>query len=90
MWREALKWYSKECVQTLSLTRADVENLGLLRYKRACGAKESTLKYFSYDTWRKGLAPGRPGGPVLYGKLFSKTPIAGLRLIGRRFYRNVG
>jgi hypothetical protein len=89
MW-EALKWYGKEGIQTLSLGRTDVENLGLLRYKRAWGAKESILKYFRYDIRNKALASGRPGSPVLYRKVFSRMPIAVLRLIGRFLYRFAG
>jgi hypothetical protein len=89
MW-EALNWYRGQGLRTLSLGRTDVENLGLLRYKRAWGAKESILKYYRYDIQSKALVPGRPRGPVRYERLFSKTPIPVLRLIGRLFYRYAG
>lgn len=89
MW-EAIKWYKRQGITTLSLARTEFQNQGLLRYKRAWGARESVLKYYRYDIGRKSYLQKRPGNTDLYRDLFARTPTSILRIIAHFFYRYVG
>jgi hypothetical protein len=89
MW-EALKWYRRQGLRTLSLARTEVENIGLLKYKRAWGGKEGTLEYFRYDIRKKAFLPRREAKDHLQKYLFARIPPGVLRLIGRLLYRYVG
>ena len=89
MW-EAMKWYRNQGVKTLSLGRTEMENPGLLQYKRTWGAKESRIRYFRYDTARKVFLEKHPAREGLHNKVFSRTPAPALRLIGRALYKHIG
>lgn len=89
MW-ETLKWYWQRGYKTMNLGRTEAENQGLLRYKRAWGAKESFLKYYKYDIRKKIYLQKRPGLGRLSTRLFARTPIGVLRLVGRLFYKHAG
>ncbi|MGB8953520.1 MAG: GNAT family N-acetyltransferase [Candidatus Aminicenantales bacterium] len=89
MW-EALKWYSHQGFKTMNLGRTELENHGLLQYKRTWGAKESLLKYYRYDIRKKTYLKKRPGSGDLYTRLFARTPTSILRIIGRLFYKHAG
>ena len=89
MW-EALKWYRRQGLRMLSLARTEVENIGLLKYKRAWGGKEDALKYFRYDIRKKTFLPQRGANDRMQKYFFARTPRSVLRLIGRLLYRYVG
>lgn len=89
MW-EALKWYNDREFETLSLGRTELDNRGLLRYKRAWGAKESVLEYFRYDVGEKAYLVKHRVRGELSRFLLARTPIGILRTIGRLLYRHVG
>jgi len=89
MW-EALKWVRQQGFKTMNLGRTEAENQGLLRYKRAWGAKESLLKYYKYDLRKKSFLQKHSGLGPMSTKLLARTPISVLRLIGRLFYRHAG
>ena len=86
---EAIKWCKRQGFRDLSLGRTESDNLGLLRFKRSWGAEEGLIKYYRYDL--KEAASGRL---LKYSdhpsRLFARTPIGLLRLVGRLFYRHVG
>jgi hypothetical protein len=88
MW-EALKWYRERGFKMLNLGRTEVENRGLLQYKRGWGAAERLLAYIKFDI-RKGAYlknRERSGFPQ---RILFRTPVSILRLIGRMFYRHFG
>jgi hypothetical protein len=89
MW-ETLKWYRQQGFDTLNLGRTETGNPGLLRFKRAWGAKESFVKYYKYDIRKKIFLEKRPGFENFPTKLFTHTPVCILRLIGRLFYKHAG
>jgi lipid II:glycine glycyltransferase (peptidoglycan interpeptide bridge formation enzyme) len=89
MW-EALKFYHHQGLRTMSLARTEVENHGLLRYKRAWGGKESALKYIRYDVKKRTFLPHHQTGAGLSRHVFARTPRSILRLIGRLLYKYVG
>jgi hypothetical protein len=89
MW-EAINFYKNAGCRNLSLGRTAMHDSGLLRYKRAWGAKESLLTYYRYELARKSLVEGKSEqNPWLRASL-TKAPISVLRIIGRMAYRHVG
>jgi hypothetical protein len=88
MW-EAIKWYSNRGYQTLNLGRTEIENDGLLQYKRSWGAAENTLIYYRYDFKKKSFSKQSPTSDV-FTKIFAHSPMPALRLFGRLFYKHVG
>jgi hypothetical protein len=88
MW-EAIKWYRDRGFKNLNLGRTEIDNEGLLKYKRTWGAKESLLRYYRYDVKKKAFLHRPPAGR-LSTKIFSRTPVPVLRLFGRLFYKHAG
>jgi len=88
MW-EAIKWYKSKASETLSLGRTEINNHGLLNFKRSWGATESTFKYFRYDV-KKKLYIQKPASGDLHNKIFAHTPAFVLRFVGRLLYKHVG
>jgi hypothetical protein len=89
MW-EALKWYKNEGLETIDLGRTEMDNPGLLQYKRTWGAKETLLEYYRYRVREKTFVRGRGKRQDVLTRLFTHTPTAILRLIGRLFYKHAG
>jgi hypothetical protein len=89
MW-EAIKWYKNQGIETLDLGRTESINHGLLRYKRAWGGAESSLKYYRYDIRKKSFVERRPKGNMLQSRLFVRLPLSILRLTGRILYKHFG
>jgi hypothetical protein len=88
MW-QAITWYRDRSFETLSLGRTELDNPGLLRYKRVWGAEERLIKYYRYDI-RKGVFLGQRPGRAAYRKILSRIPVGMLRIMGRLAYRHVG
>lgn len=87
---EAIKWYRNRGFESLNLGRTELENLGLLQYKRIWGATESSIKYYRYDFKQKSFLKNRPRINDFYVKLFARTPAGILRYFGRLVYKHVG
>jgi hypothetical protein len=87
--REAIKWYRARNATAFSLGRTEIDNEGLRRFKLSWGASERILRYSRYDFDRVAFArsPLRGNHP---SRLFSKTPVSVLRLVGRLFYKHIG
>lgn len=88
MW-EAIKWYRNRDYEILSLGRTEMDNPGLLRYKRGWRAEERPLRYFRYDYKDRTYVAKRPGR-TSYQKALSRFPGWLLQTIGRLMYRHVG
>ena len=88
MW-EAIKWYRDREFEILSLGRTELDNPGLIRYKRAWGAEERLIKYFRYDI-KKNMFLTQKSGQAAYVKFFSRLPVWILRVMGRLAYRHMG
>lgn len=89
MW-EALLWLKDKGFLTMDLGRTETGNIGLLRFKRAWGAKETMIRYYRYDFRGKTYVEREKPPNILLTRLFRRTPRPALRLIGRLFYRHVG
>lgn len=89
MW-EAIKWFKSQGFKTMHLGRTALNHTGLLQYKRTWGAKETMLEYYRYDLRKKTFLQNPSGDSVSYNKIFSRTPIFLLRLIGSILYKHIG
>jgi CelD/BcsL family acetyltransferase involved in cellulose biosynthesis len=89
MW-EALAWYNARGFETLSLGRTEMDNPGLLQFKRTWGGVERLAKYHRYDLQKKEFVPLRAPASARFERLFSRMPTGALRLVGRFFYKHAG
>jgi hypothetical protein len=89
MW-EAVKWCREHGLETLNFGRTEVENEGLLQFKRGWGAGETLLKYHRYDMKKKAFRREDASVKGLMNKVCSRTPLSVLKLSGRVLYRHVG
>jgi hypothetical protein len=89
MW-EAMDWYNARGFETLSLGRTEMDNPGLLQFKRTWGGKERLAKYHRYELRKREYAPLRAPASARFESLFSRLPTWVLRLVGRAFYKHAG
>ena len=88
MW-EAIKWLRDRGIQTMSFGRTNLEDRGLLRYKRSWGTIEKQIGYYRYDLKRNDFL-FRTKAVSLHREIFQRMPIPLLRLIGRLAYKHLG
>jgi hypothetical protein len=88
MW-ESIRWYRNQGYETLNFGRTEFDNHGLLRFKRLWGAIESPLKYYRYDCKKKIYLQNRQG-TEFPKKIFLRTPVGILRLLGKISYKHIG
>jgi lipid II:glycine glycyltransferase (peptidoglycan interpeptide bridge formation enzyme) len=86
MW-EAARRYKAQGSDSLNLGRTEVDNAGLLRFKRSWGAAE---KEVGYQRYRYGSEPAsrRSGKRSAPARLVSLMPIFALRILGRLLYKH--
>jgi hypothetical protein len=91
MW-EAIKWYRDHNFISLNLGRTELENQGLLQFKRMWAPTESTLDYYRYDIRKKVflIKDFSSKGSKIIRPLFARAPITILRIIGSLAYRHIG
>lgn len=89
MW-EALAWYRARGFETMSLGRTEMDNPGLLQFKRTWGGQERIAKYHRYDIRGGGYAGLRSPASARFERLFALMPTSILRAFGRFFYRHAG
>jgi hypothetical protein len=89
MW-EAIKWFREKGFETLDLGRTELDNEGLLQFKRGWGVKESRIGYHRYDMKKKMFRKEHSMAAKLMNKAFTHTPVEMLALLGRTLYRHVG
>jgi lipid II:glycine glycyltransferase (peptidoglycan interpeptide bridge formation enzyme) len=86
---EAIKWYRNHGHDTLNFGRTKFDNHGLLRFKRLWGAIESPLKYYRYNCKKEAHIQNQHRMDLQI-KLFSRTPVSILRILGRLLYKHIG
>ena len=86
---EAIKWYRNQGYETLNFGRTEVDNQGLLHFKRLWGSIESPLKYYRYDCKKKAYLQNHPRIDFR-NKILAWTPVSILRIFGRLFYKHIG
>jgi len=90
MW-EGIKHSRKLGCFRLNLGRTEKHHIGLLRYKRGFNGKETTVRYFQFDTFKgKYVLGSTPHSNNVRGKILSKLPLLVLRLIGKALYKYYG
>jgi hypothetical protein len=89
MW-EALRWYNKRGFETLNLGRTELNNPGLLQFKRTWGGKESLLKYYRYEIGKMGYTYKTLKSAGFLSAICARTPTIVLRIVGRILYRHMG
>jgi len=89
MW-EAIKWYNQNNYKSMCFGRTEAENEGLRRYKTGWGTKERIIKYYRYDLTKNTFVADVSPRAASYKRIFQKTPIPFLRLVGLIMYRHMG
>ena len=88
MW-EAIRWYCRNHYKTLCFGRTELENKGLLQFKRGWGTKENTMHYYKYNFTQNCFVSKKSGLKSSYN-FFKHMPVPILRLTGNLLYRHVG
>ncbi|MBI5591071.1 MAG: GNAT family N-acetyltransferase [Deltaproteobacteria bacterium] len=87
---EAIRWYANRGFHQLCLGRTEMENNGLLQFKRGWGADEKKLFYHKYDLRETAFVNDTSQVTGFHKKLFSAMSLPLLRLVGRILYRHIG
>lgn len=88
MWN-AIKWYSRNGFSRLDFGRTEHENEGLRQFKTGWGTREETIAYYRYDLAQKRFVTEGSKYTSLSHRIFSRTPIPLLRIVGSSLYRHV-
>ena len=86
---EAISYASKRGFKTFDFGRTEVDNRGLLQFKRGWGGREGTVSYFKYDMKEDCFVSSTSKTKTSY-PFFQKMPLPLLKLSGRILYRHVG
>ena len=91
MW-EAIKWYRERNFVSLNLGRTELDNQGLLQFKRMWAPTESKVNYYRYDFKKRVLLKDFYASKrrVLTRKIFARLPVSLLRIIGSLAYGQFG
>ncbi|MGC9057388.1 MAG: lipid II:glycine glycyltransferase FemX [Candidatus Saccharicenans sp.] len=87
MW-ESIQWHREHGCTTLNLGRTELNNEGLLNYKRLWGAHEQLLKYHRFDFRRDSFVEKKPfitNLPVFSSHFF---PEFLLKIVGNLLYKH--
>jgi lipid II:glycine glycyltransferase (peptidoglycan interpeptide bridge formation enzyme) len=91
MW-QAICRLQKEGFRELSFGRTDIEDEGLLQFKRGWGAEESPLRYYR-KSFSKDASATKPQvkheGAGWSRHIMRRLPIPVLRVLGTLMYRHV-
>ena len=88
MW-EAIKRCAEAGYRSFDFGRTEMENTGLMQFKRGWGADERELYYFKYDLRKNRYVAAATGTKSSYA-FFKHLPLPVLRLTGNLLYRHVG
>jgi hypothetical protein len=83
---EAIRWGCENGMRTLDFGRTDLDNAGLLAFKRSFGAVESPLPYTYLGAARRDAARGRAGRAL--STVIQHSPATVGRLVGEALYRD--
>lgn len=86
LFMEAIRWGCENGMRTLDLGRTDLDNAGLLAFKRSFGPAESPLPYSYLGAPRRDPARGLPGRAL--STVIQHSPAGVGRLVGEALYRD--
>ena len=89
MW-EAIKHYSAIGCKSFCFGRTELDNDGLMQFKRGWGGEERALSYYKYDMRREAYVscPSLLNG--FHNRVFSNLPVSFLKFSGSLLYRHLG
>jgi CelD/BcsL family acetyltransferase involved in cellulose biosynthesis len=88
MW-EAIRWCCHNAVRTFNFGRTELENEGLLQFKRGWRGVENKLTYYRYDLRGHRFVANTNQSHKL-NSLIRRMPVLLLRMSGHLLYRHVG
>ena len=90
LWHAILFYSNKNC-KYFNFGRTDINNKGLLTFKRGWGTNETLLKYYRYDLNKKEFEQKskESSGKFNFSKVFKRLPMPVLKLIGALFYKHI-
>ena len=86
---EAIRYYAKNGINSLSLGRTEPENNGLVQFKKGWGTEKEKINYYKYDLVKEGFV-GDHHRPETYYNFFRKLPSPLLSLAGSLLYKHIG
>ncbi len=89
MW-EAIKRLAETGYDSLCFGRTDIEQDGLIRFKKSWGANEELLNYYCYDVEEHKFRGAGRGMVKRCEPYLEKLPISMLRVMGKVLYRHMG
>lgn len=89
MW-EAIKWYSENGYKQFCFGRTEIENKGLLQFKRGWGVLEHAINYYKYDMANNSFVINSVSKSTASARLFHNMPVSLLKMTGSFIYRHFG
>lgn len=87
MW-EAIRWCAENGIQYIDLGRTDIDQTGLLQFKRNWNSIEKELNYYKFSLQKNAFISDKPKIRSSY-PFFQKLPMPLLRIIGRLLYKHL-
>jgi hypothetical protein len=87
---EAMRIYAQRGYERLDLGRTELDNLGLIQFKRMWGGNERLVHYYRYDLCQGCFIKKRVVNVKILHGLASRLPVFALRIVGRVLYRHMG
>lgn len=89
MW-EAIKWYAQNGFNSFCFGRTELENEGLLQFKRGWGIEERKVNYYKYDITKNAFVSKSESTSPTSTRLFHNMPISLLKMTGSVIYKHFG
>lgn len=89
MW-EAVKWYAENGFSSFCFGRTELENEGLLQFKRGWGTEERNINYYKYDLTKNTFVSKSDSTSPTSTRLFHNMPISLLKVTGSVIYKHFG
>lgn len=86
---EAIKWFSRRDFRTFCFGRTEMNNEGLIKFKRGWGGAASAISYYKYNFKTKRYVKDNLMIEGSHNKIFRMMPMPLLRAIGSALYRHV-
>lgn len=88
MW-EAIKWYAQNGLSRFCFGRTELENEGLLQFKRGWGGMEQNIEYNKYDLVNESFIQCSSNTVGVFNKIFNIMPTSLLKITGELLYRHI-
>jgi len=89
MW-EAIRLYCKAGFKNFCFGRTEFNNPGLRQFKNGWGTKEAIIRYYKYDLIRDAFITDINDMIAVYHRVFKKTPVSVLKIVGSLLYKHIG